>query len=212
VDQAERRLRAVELTCVRGQRRLFENLSFTVAPGELLWVVGTNGSGKTSLLRLLCGLMRPEEGRVLWRGHEVRKSRDQLNTDLLYFGHAPAIKDDLTALENLRFGLVLAGIDARTDRLQSALAQFGLADRSDVMARALSQGQRRRAVLARLALATEKALWILDEPFTALDREAIELVCGHLQTHLSSGASVVLTSHQDIDLGAAPVTRLRLDS
>jgi heme exporter protein A len=212
VDQAERRLRAVELKCVRGQRCLFKSLSFSVAPGELLWVLGTNGSGKTSLLRLLCGLMRPDEGSVLWREHEVRKSREQLNADLLYFGHAPAIKDDLTALENLRFGLVLAGIQAHGEGAQAALAEFGLGDHAAAMARALSQGQRRRAVLARLALAANKPLWVLDEPFTALDRAATDLVLGHLQAHLSRGGSVVLTSHQDIDLGPAHVTRLRLDS
>jgi heme exporter protein A len=212
VDQAELQLQAIELECVRGQRRLFQRLSFTVGPGEMLWVQGANGSGKTSLLRLLCGLMRPDAGSVFWRGHEVRGSREQFNGDLLYAGHAPAVKDDLTALENLRFGLAQAGIEAAAECARTALAEFGLQDRVDAMTRALSQGQRRRVGLARLALAAAKPLWILDEPFTALDREATQLVQTHLEAHLRRGASVVFTSHQEVDFGAAQVRRLRLDA
>ena len=121
VDQAERRLQAIDLECIRGQRRLFQHLSFVVNPGELLWVQGANGSGKTSLLRLLCGLMRPEAGRVSWCGHEVGKVREQFHSDLLYFGHAAAIKDDLTALENLRFGLIQAGVRADPVSARTAL-------------------------------------------------------------------------------------------
>jgi heme exporter protein A len=212
VDQAERRLQAIDLECIRGQRRLFQHVSFVVNPGELLWVQGANGSGKTSLLRLLCGLMRPEAGRVSWCGHEVGKVREQFHADLLYFGHAAAIKDDLTALENLRFSLVQAGVRADPISARTALGEFGLGQRIDVMARALSQGQRRRVGLARLALARAKPLWILDEPLTALDREAAELVRGHLEEHLRRGGSIVLTSHQDVDFGTASVTRLRLDA
>jgi heme exporter protein A len=143
---------------------------------------------------------------------DVRRSREQFNADLLYAGHAPAIKDDLTALENLRFGLAQVGIAASDARAKDALAEFGLEGCTDVMARALSQGQRRRVALARLALATVKPLWILDEPFTALDREATQLVRTHLQAHLGRGASVVFTSHQEVDFGPAHVTRLRLDA
>jgi len=209
---AERELRASDLECIRGERRLFHGLSFTVGPGDMLWVLGANGSGKTSLLRLLCGLMRPESGSVTWSGHDVRKAREQFNADLLYAGHAPAIKDDLTALENLRFGLAQSGIAASDADTQAALAEFGLQGRGGVMARALSQGQRRRVALARLALAAAKPLWILDEPLTALDREATQLVQRHLQAQLGRGASVVFTSHQEVDFGAAHVTRLRLDA
>src|SRR4051812_29809054 len=110
VDQGDRRLQAIDLECVRGRRRLFQSLRFTVGPGEMLWVQGANGSGKTTLLRLLCGLMRPDAGTVCWRGHEVRRTREQFSADLLYSGHAPAVKDDLTALENLRFCLAQTGI------------------------------------------------------------------------------------------------------
>jgi heme exporter protein A len=176
----------------------------------MLWVLGANGSGKTSLLRLLCGLARPESGVVSWNGRDVRQSRDAFNADLLYAGHAPAIKDDLTALENLRFGLAQSGITATQARAQTALTQFGLDASGGVMARALSQGQRRRVGLARLALAASKPLWILDEPFTALDREATQLVQTHLEAQLQRGGSVVFTSHQEVDFGATRVTRLAL--
>ena len=206
----ERGLRASELECVRGLRRLFQGLSFSVGPGDMLWVLGANGSGKTSLLRLLCGLARPESGVVSWNGRDVRQSRDAFNADLLYAGHAPAIKDDLTALENLRFGLAQSGITATQARAQTALTQFGLDASGGVMARALSQGQRRRVGLARLALAASKPLWILDEPFTALDREATQLVQTHLEAQLQRGGSVVFTSHQEVDFGATRVTRLAL--
>jgi heme exporter protein A len=149
---------------------------------------------------------------VSWNGHDVRQSREPFNADLLYAGHAPAIKDDLTALENLRFGLAQSGIAASDARAQAALAEFGLDASTGVMARALSQGQRRRVGLARLALAASKPLWILDEPFTALDREATQLVQAHLQAHLDRGSAVVFTSHHEVDFGAAHVTRLRLDA
>src|SRR5262249_43835636 len=161
VDQAERRLEAIELKCVRGQRCLFQKLSFTIGRGELLWVHGANGSGKTSLLRLLCGLTHPDEGSVSWSGRKIRKSRDELNADLLYFGHAPAIKDDLTALENLRFACAQAGIDTDADGARAALTEFGLGVSLALMSRALSQGQKRRVGLARLSLAAAKPLWVL---------------------------------------------------
>ena len=213
VDHNERRrLQAIELECIRGQRRLFQQLSFTVGPGEMLWVQGRNGSGKTSLLRLLCGLMRPESGSVLWCAQEVRRSREQYNAELLYAGHDPAVKDDLTAGENLRFALAQAGIGVGVEQARGVLTEFGLRERIDVMARALSQGQRRRVALARLALSSAKPLWILDEPFTALDPEATQLVQKHLAHHLRRGACVVITTHQEVDFGAAQVTRLRLDA
>jgi len=212
VDHGERRLQAIDLECVRGQRRLFQKLCFEVAPGEMLWVQGANGSGKTTLLRLLCGLTRPDAGTVCWRGHEVRRTREQFSADLLYSGHASAVKDDLTALENLRFSLAQTGIGASAAQSRAALSEFGLRERADVMARALSQGQRRRVGLARLALAAVKPLWILDEPFTALDGEATQLVQAQLEAHVRHGGSVVLTSHQEVDFGAAQVQRLRLDA
>jgi heme exporter protein A len=203
-------LEAVNLECVRGQRRLFHGLSFDLADGHMLWVLGPNGSGKTSLLRLLCGLLRPEAGTVRWNGEQVRSSRDSFYASLLYLGHAPAVKDDLSARENLSFGLGQSGVAVSRQEVDAALSEFGLADREELPCRALSQGQKRRVALARLTLGADRPLWILDEPFTALDAQAIGLVQSHLVQHLTRGGSVVLTSHQEVDFGALPVKRLRV--
>jgi heme exporter protein A len=203
-------LEAVNLECVRGQRRLFHGLSFALAAGQMLWVLGPNGSGKTSLLRLLCGLLRPEAGTVRWQGEDVRAAREGFHSDLLYVGHAPAVKDDLSPRENLRFGLAQCGIGAGLEEVDEALGRFGLGGREDLPARALSQGQKRRVALARLALGALRRLWILDEPFTALDAQAVALVRLHLTQHLARGGGVVFTSHQEVDFGALPVARLEL--
>jgi heme exporter protein A len=203
-------LEAENLECVRGQRRLFRDLSFTLAAGQMLWVLGPNGSGKTSLLRLLCGLLRPEAGTVRWQGTDVRADREEFHGDLLYVGHVPAVKDDLSARENLRFGLALSGIGAGQEEVGTALRQFGLSAREDLPARVLSQGQKRRVALARLALGAARRLWILDEPFTALDGQAVSLVQSELARHLTRGGEVVFTSHQEVDFGAVPVQRLQL--
>jgi heme exporter protein A len=203
-------LEAENLECVRGQRRLFRGLSFALAAGQMLWVLGPNGSGKTSLLRLLCGLLRPEAGTVRWQGADVRASREEFHADLLYVGHTPAVKDDLSARENLSFGLAQSGIGAAQEQVEQALRQFGLRGREDLPARALSQGQKRRVALARLALGAARRLWILDEPFTALDGQAVALVQSELAQHLTRGGEVVFTSHQEVDFGGLPVQRLQL--
>ena len=203
-------LEAAGLECVRGSRRLFSALSFRVDPGTLLWVLGPNGSGKTSLLRLVCGLLRPEAGTVNWRGQDVRAFPETFHADLLYLGHAAAVKDDLSAGENLHFSLAQSGIRASADQVRAAVREFGLEEREHLPARALSQGQKRRVALARLALAADRGLWILDEPFTALDAQAIRLVQSRLADRLERGGSVVLTSHQEVDLGALPMRRLLL--
>jgi heme exporter protein A len=203
-------LEAVNLECVRGKRRLFHGLSFNLADGQLLWVLGPNGSGKTSLLRLLCGLLRPEAGTVRWNGEEVRAARDSFHASLFYLGHAPAVKDDLSGRENLSFGLAQSGVAVTSHEAAAALSEFGLADREELPARALSQGQKRRVALARLALGAGRSLWILDEPFTALDAQAIGLVQSHLARHLTRGGTVVLTSHQEVDFSGLPVQRLQL--
>jgi heme exporter protein A len=197
---------------VRGYRRLFTGLSLAVDAGEMLWVQGPNGSGKTSLLRLLCGLARPERGTVLWRGEDIRGNREGYYNELLYGGHAAALKDDLSALENVRYGALTTGLAVAHQQARNALSDLGLAGFEDIPARVLSQGQRRRVSLARLALADGKQIWILDEPFTALDAAATGLVQSFLAGHLLRGGSIVFTSHQEIDLGPVRVTRLRLDA
>ncbi len=204
-------LQGVGLACVRGQRRLFADLSFSVLSGEVLWVSGPNGSGKTSLLRMLCTLLAPEAGEVRWRGRPVRELGETYRAELAYLGHAPAVKDDLSALENLRFALAADGARVEEPASIDALGRFGLAGREDLPARALSQGQRRRVSLARLLFCSDRPLWILDEPLTALDVQAIELVRALVSGHLDEGGVVVLTSHQDVDLSGVKVQQLRLE-
>ena len=204
-------LKAVDLQCVRGNRELFRGLSFELAAGDMLWVQGPNGSGKTSLLRLLCGLLRPEAGAVRWKGANVLAAREAFNADLLYSGHAVAVKDDLSGPENLRYAAAQAGMRATTVEAASALQEFGLQGCEQVPSRWLSQGQKRRVGLARLALAADKPLWILDEPFTALDTQAIQLVQSMLSQHLSRDGVVVFTSHQEVAVSEARVKRLQLN-
>jgi len=203
-------LQGVALRCVRGQRTLFSDLSFEVGGGELFWVSGANGSGKTSLLRILCTLMRPESGEVRWGSAPISALGEAYRAELVYIGHAPAVKDDLSALENLYFSLRQQGIDAPAPALIEALHEFGLAEREDLPARVLSQGQRRRVTLARLAFCASRKLWVLDEPLTALDVAAVELIRAMVGAHLARGGVVVLTSHQEMDFSGAALRRLRL--
>lgn len=195
-------LEAVDLHCVRGERTLFRALGFRLGSGELLRVAGANGSGKTSLLRILCGLAAPERGAVRWRGQNIRTLREEYWKELVYVGHANALKDDLSAAENLAVSCALAGRAADGRQIEAALAAFGLAASARLPARVLSQGQRRRVALARLALRAEAPLWVLDEPFAALDAEAIERVQALVAGHLARGAAVIYTSHQEAHIPA----------
>jgi heme exporter protein A len=183
------------LECRRGGRALFSNLAFTVKPGELLHIQGENGSGKTSLLRILSGLSRQEEGQVLWNNADIREVREEYAANLLYLGHQPAIKDDLTVAENLTISSRIAGLEPTFSRMEAALEHVGLARRVNLPARVLSQGQRRRLALARLWL-DDRPLWVLDEPFTALDVHATAFLEERLQRHLAGNGMVVLTTHQ----------------
>jgi heme exporter protein A len=188
-------LKVDALACQRGGRRLFENLSFMVGPGELVHVQGVNGSGKTSLLRILTGLSMPDVGEVRWMELDIRQSRDSYVAQLLYLGHHPAVKDDLSVEENLQVSSRLAGVDPTAADIGNALEATGLKNRAKLPARVLSQGQRRRLALARLWL-DRRTLWVLDEPFTALDVHAARLLEQRMEQHLSEGGMVVLTSHQ----------------
>jgi len=190
-------LEAVGLDCIRGGRRLFSQLGFTLRGGTLLRIAGANGSGKTSLLRISCGLLEPAGGEVRWAGEDIRSLQEEFWRQLVYIGHANAIKDDLSAFENLEVACALAGIDAGRQRLVEALLRLGLAGFEHLPGRALSQGQRRRVALARLALAKTVPLWILDEPFTALDASALGCVRDLIAEQVSRGGSVMYTTNYE---------------
>lgn len=191
------------LACTRGNRHLFGGLSLSVKPGELLRVRGANGAGKTSLLRMLCGLLPPTNGQVLWCGKPLNVQRDRLGQDLMYLGHAAALKDELSPLENLFDACALGGHIPTLPAALAALDGAGLRSHARTPARRLSQGQRRRSALARLALSQHAPLWILDEPFNALDVAANAWLTGLIQGHLKNAGMVVLTSHQDMPIAAA---------
>lgn len=191
------------LACTRGNRQLFSDLNLNVVAGQLLRVTGVNGAGKTSLLRSICGLMTPSAGQVLWQGADVQKLRDEFNRQLIYVGHAAALKDDLSALENLTAASTLGGSLVTPSAAQAALTQSGLKGRERMPSRNLSQGQKRRVALARLALPGSAALWVLDEPFNALDAAASDWLLSLITGHLQKSGMVVLTSHQRVALPAS---------
>jgi heme exporter protein A len=200
-------LEAIALDCTRGGRALFRGLSFGLAGGELLRVAGANGSGKTSLLRILCGLLSPTAGEVRWQGTPIARLREEFSRQLLYLGHAPAVKDDLSAAENLSISCTLAGLAASAAAVREALARFGL-PANDVPVRRLSQGQRRRAALARLCLSGRIACWFLDEPFAALDVDAVGVTEELIGQHVARGGGVIYTTHQGTGIGGARVIAL----
>ena len=191
-----------DLACTRGSRQLFSSLSLEVQPGQLLRVRGANGAGKTSLLRMLCGLLLPTSGQVLWCGKPLSSQREKFGQDLMYLGHAAALKDELSPLENLLDSCALGGRGAEVSVALAALQSAGLRGHERTAARRLSQGQRRRSALARLVLSQSAPLWILDEPFNALDIAANSWLTGLIEAHLKNKGIVVLTSHQDMPIAA----------
>lgn len=200
-------LEADNLECVRGDRRLFAGLGFKLAAGELLYLQGKNGSGKTSLLRMLIGLLPPEAGNIRWKGEAINS--DEYRADLCYLGHLNAIKEELTPQENLLAAALLAGEQLSEDDAIDALEQVGLAGREDLACKYLSQGQKRRVALARL-VKEKRPLWILDEPFVALDVAAVDWLSGIISGHLQRGGLAVMTTHQHVDIAAGNVRELRL--
>lgn len=203
-------LNADNVSCLRGERRLITGLSFTVQPGRLLAVTGENGSGKTSLLRMLCGLLPAEQGRILWYGEDVRACQERYLACLIYIGHLNSLKDDLTPVENVTISARLAGEEISEEKTCEALEAVGLARVIHRLpTRVLSQGQKRRVSLARLWL-SQRPLWILDEPFAALDASATGLLMQQLRSHLSTGGIVIAATHQEIEVGADRLDQLRL--
>lgn len=189
-----------QLSCIRGNQTLFQSLNLQLDAGQWLYLQGENGAGKTSLLRILAGLTLPAEGEVLWQNTPIGKQRATYHQDLLYIGHHAGLKEDLTLTENLRAQLAIDGVKVSNTAIREALTRMGLGKRQHLPARVLSAGQKRRGLLARALLRPAK-LWILDEPFNALDVQAIAHVQDLLKSHLANGGLLVLTSHQTPDLG-----------
>ena len=187
------------LSCSRGDKRLFSGVSFALQPGKWLHLEGDNGVGKTSLLRLACGLSALEQGEIQWQGQPVSQNSDEFRANLAYLGHQLALKEDLTPLENLRADAAIAGRALSLADAKSALVQLGLKGREHLPVRVLSQGQKRRTALARLWVSSAK-LWILDEPFVALDNAAQNVLSEVINSHLSKQGMVLLTSHQAVSL------------
>lgn len=188
------------ISCVRADHTLFSGVGFAVAPGECLHLEGGNGVGKTSLLRILAGFSPAAQGEVRWQGELLGSSACRLRQDVLYLGHQLALKEELNAIENLQAGASIAGTPVSRDAALGALQGLGLGSRAALPVRVLSQGQKRRVALARLVLNTQP-LWLLDEPFVALDGSAQTLVASLMEAHLARGGMVVFTSHQAVDIG-----------
>ena len=202
-------LEATGLGCVRGDRRLFRDVNFTLNPGSLLQVYGPNGSGKTSLLRMICGLIAPAEGDIRWRGANIHSLGEDYFTSLSYIGHRNGIKEELTPVENLRFANGLVGTKLSQQTATSVLGRVGLSGREHLPARLLSEGQRRRTALARL-LTCETSLWVLDEVLTSLDSSAVRFVTSLIEDHLNKGGIAVVATHHDFDLSSDSYQRLDL--
>lgn len=202
-------LEVLDLECVRGERSLFSGLGFRLEAGELLYLQGKNGAGKTSLLRMLIGLLPPETGEIRWNGEPIRALADDYRANLCYLGHLNAIKEELTPLENLLAAARLADDDLSEDDALDALEQVGLAGREDLACKYLSQGQKRRVALARLVV-NRRPLWVLDEPFVALDVTAVDWLAGIISAHLQRGGLAVMTTHQPVNIPAGAIKELRL--
>ncbi|NOH62038.1 cytochrome c biogenesis heme-transporting ATPase CcmA [Vibrio sp. RE88] len=203
-------LEVSQLTAIRDERILFESLSFTINSGELVQIEGRNGTGKTTLLRIVTGLGDRDSGEIFWNGENIESNRDGYHQDLLFLGHQTGVKRELTAYENLRFYLNIHSrkpVDKET--IYSALAKVGLVGREDVPVAQLSAGQQRRVALARLWLSDHK-LWILDEPLTAIDKQGVKVLESLFLSHAEEGGIVILTTHQDMFADNPKLRKIKL--
>ncbi len=192
---------------MRGERTLFSGLNLQILPGQCLHIRGENGVGKTSLLRLLAGLASPESGEVLWSNHPITKEVAQFHSRLVFLGHRDALKEDLSALENLRIFAAIDGVTLSERDALSALWRFGLKGREDLPVHCLSAGQKKRVLMARI-LTRNAQVWILDEPFNALDAQAVGELQALIVEHLQADGLVVLTSHQALSIPGLQVLDL----
>ena len=202
-------LEVINLTCVRGDRRLFKNLSFSIAPGEFLELRGSNGVGKTSLLRILCGLATPTAGEVRWKGTKIRSLGEKYLGSIAYVAHQNGVKDELTAIENLLVSERIGGNSLSRSEAEATLERVDLAKQQNLLTRLLSAGQRRRLAIARI-LASRAKLWIMDEILASLDDAGISLTREIIIRHCEEGGLAILATHQNIDLNARVVRRLDL--
>jgi heme exporter protein A len=202
-------LEAHELAARRGHARLFEGLSFKVEAGHALVVTGANGTGKTTLLRMLAGLSAPAAGEIRWNGAKVAPFDPMVRAAIAFAGHATALKDELTAEENLTALVTLAGESATSSAIRAALEAVALAAKRTLPARVLSQGQRRRIGLARLSL-LNRPLWILDEPVTALDAAGIAMLAGMVADHIERGGTAIAATHVPLGLPEAHAKSISL--
>jgi heme exporter protein A len=199
------------LRCYRNEACLFKDLNFSLAGGQLLHIQGDNGSGKTTLLRIISGLSTASAGKVFWNGVETKEIREEYNSNLLYLGHQPPVKNDLTVNENLAFSLQSSGITVSQEQMDWVLRLNGLGKHKQVSARFLSQGQRYRLALSKLWFASQ-ALWILDEPFGNLDPNATEILEDRITHHIHHAGLVILTSHRPLKINPSRMSIIQLQA
>ncbi|TMP27061.1 cytochrome c biogenesis heme-transporting ATPase CcmA [Pseudoalteromonas rubra] len=198
------------VTCVKQDRCLFESLSFSLQAGQIMQVEGPNGAGKTSLLRIIAGFARADEGQICFEGQDISRDYDTFAESLLFIGHKTGVNQQLTAYENVLYWLQVHGYGADEEEIYTLLGQLGLVGLEDVPVRTLSAGQQRRVALVRLWL-NKARLWILDEPFTALDKKGVALLQQQFESHLANGGAILLTTHQDLTTQFSSLKTLALE-
>lgn len=202
-------LEARRLACVRGHRQLFTDLSFVLRPGDAFELRGANGSGKTSLLRMLCGLLPPTSGAVFWHGQSIRRCRHAYLAALTYVGHRAAVKDEMTALENLCVSTALSGVELTREEARDVLRRMGLGEQENLEARHLSEGQHHKLALARL-VTCRRSVWLLDEATSSLDAAASSAIASLIDAHVSRGGMAIIATHRDLPVGARLFRRIEL--